>query len=60
MLVTYYVGADRTEGVGPAHIKMSGIEPQENFDVIEAVSLNGNKWRFINTVNSFNFGIKCL
>lgn len=40
---TYYVGTDGTEGVGTTHIEMSAIEPQENFDVIEAIGLDENK-----------------
>ena len=42
-VVTYYVGADGTEGIGATHIEMSAIQPQKNLDVIEAISLDGNK-----------------
>lgn len=37
---TYYVGANRTEGIGATHIEMSAVQSQENFDVIEAVGLD--------------------
>lgn len=37
---TYYVGANWTEGVGATHIEMSAVQSQENFDVIEAISLD--------------------
>lgn len=41
--MTHYVGTDGAEGVGTAHIEMSAVEPQENFDVIEAIGLKENK-----------------
>lgn len=42
-VITYYVGADRTESIGATHIEMSAIQPQENFYVIEAISLDGEQ-----------------
>ncbi len=44
-VITYYVGANRTEGIGATHIEMSAVQPQENFDVIEAISLGRGKKR---------------
>lgn len=44
-VITHYVGADWTEGIGATHIEMGAIEPQKNFDVVEAISLYGNKRR---------------
>ena len=40
---TYYVGAERTESKGAAHIEMSAVQPKQNFDVIEAISLDGEQ-----------------
>lgn len=40
---TYYVGANRTEGIGATHIEVSAVQSQENFDVIEAISLDGKQ-----------------
>lgn len=42
-VITYYIGANRTECVGATHIEMSAVQPQENFDVIEAISLDGKQ-----------------
>lgn len=44
VVITYYVGADGTEGVCPTHIEVSAIQPQEDFDVIKAVSLERNTY----------------
>lgn len=40
-VITYYVGANGTEGVGATHVEVSAVQPQEDFDVIEAISLDG-------------------
>lgn len=42
-VITYYVGANRTEGIGATHIEVSAVQSQENFDVIEAISLDGKQ-----------------
>lgn len=42
-VITYYVGANRTEGKGATHIEVSAVQSQENFDVIEAISLDGKQ-----------------
>lgn len=44
-IVTYYVGADWTESIGATHIKVGAVQPQENFDVIEAIGLDGEEKR---------------
>lgn len=50
-VITYYVGADGAEGVGAAHIKMSAVHTQENFDIIEAISLGGEKGEGVRITN---------
>lgn len=42
-VIAYYVGTNRTEGVGATHIEMSAVQSQENFNVIEAIRLNRGK-----------------
>lgn len=36
---TYYVCTQRPEGMSPAHVKMSGVEPLEETDVIKTLCL---------------------
>lgn len=38
---THYVGANGAEGEGAAHVEVSAVESQEDFDVVEAISLGG-------------------
>lgn len=42
-VLTYNVGANRTEGIGATHIEMSAVQSQKNLDVIEAISLDGKQ-----------------
>ena len=38
---SYDVDAEGAEGVGSTHVKMSGIKPLEEADVIKALGLKG-------------------
>lgn len=42
---TYYVGANGAEGEGAAHVEVSAVQSQEDFDVVEAISLGGKHER---------------
>lgn len=42
---TYYVCAKGAEGVGAAHVEVGAVESQEDFDVVEAISLGGKHER---------------
>lgn len=39
-VITYYVGTDGTEGEGAAHVEMSAVQSQEDFNIIKAIRLN--------------------
>lgn len=40
-VITYDVGTNRTEGKGAAHVEVSAVQSQEDFNVVEAIRLNG-------------------
>lgn len=46
-IITYYVGTDGTKSVGAAHVEMSAVEPQQNFDVVEAIRLGKKKHKMV-------------
>lgn len=40
-VITYDVGTNRTEGKGATHVEVSAVQSQEDFNVVEAIRLNG-------------------